>query len=140
MVSHRCWKMNHRHRIALKIDHRWSLSHNHNLFSKSTHNLDKLFKIYCPGRVDVNLEKVILKCWVNFIYLGFWVLLLHWILSRCLCGNPAALETAKRMKIYKYCVKWKRHQRWWFFPDWPLTLVIFQWFSQKEGVIVNYGF
>ena len=25
-VSHRCWKMNHRHRIALKIDHRWSLN------------------------------------------------------------------------------------------------------------------
>ena len=31
--------------------------YNHNLFAKSTHNLDKFFKIYCAGGVDVNLEK-----------------------------------------------------------------------------------
>ena len=38
LVSHRCWKMNHRHRIALKIDHRrglpWPLS---DLFCKFIH-------------------------------------------------------------------------------------------------------
>ena len=34
-VSHRCWKMNHRHRIALKIDHRRSLNQSKLVFHKS---------------------------------------------------------------------------------------------------------
>ena len=33
------------------------------------------------------------------------------------------------------------HHHWmFFFPDWPLTLMVFQWFSKNAGAMVNDGF